>query len=312
MFFVILNIVAPVFLVIVAGFAAVRSGLFADAMIDGVMRFAVLFAVPCLLFRAVSTLKLGDAFDWRLVLAFYSGALISFTLASTVARRWFGRKPGEAVAVGFVALFSNLLLLGLPISERAWGRDELAPVYAIVSLHAPFCYLVGISVMEWLRSDGRSGWETARIIGSAMFRNSLMIGIGLGFLVNFSGLVLPEALGAAIDLLARAALPAALFALGGVLARYRLKQTLGEVSMVTLMSLFVHPLLVYLICLLLGVEQQQLRKVVLMAAMAPGLNSYLFAVLYQRGQETAASTVLLATVLSVGTVSLWLWWLMPV
>ena len=42
------------------------------------------------------------------------------------------------------------------------------------------------------------------------------------------------------------------------------------------------------------------------AAMAPGVNSYVFASLYARGQAQAASTVLLATGISVLTVSGWL------
>jgi predicted permease len=43
-----------------------------------------------------------------------------------------------------------------------------------------------------------------------------------------------------------------------------------------------------------------------MAAMAPGLNAYLFATLYKRGEAIAASTVIMATTLSVLTLSLWL------
>ena len=42
------------------------------------------------------------------------------------------------------------------------------------------------------------------------------------------------------------------------------------------------------------------------AAMAPGVNSYVFASLYSRGQAQAASAVLLATAVSVLTVSVWL------
>ncbi|MGB0847884.1 MAG: AEC family transporter, partial [Thiolinea sp.] len=216
---------------------------------------------------------------------------------------------GESVAVGFTALFSNLVLLGLPISTRAWGEDQIAPLYALVSLHAPFCYLVGITTMEWLRSDGRSWPETVGVVVKAMFRNSLMIGIGLGFLVNFSGLAVPKIIGDGIDLLARAGLPVALFALGGVLSRYRLSEQLAEAGMVSVVSLLGHPLLVLLFCTLLGVEPALTAMLVLMAAMPSGLNGYLFANLYQRGQGTAASVVLLATLLSVLSLSVWLWWL---
>lgn len=303
----ILNIIAPVFLIIGVGYSAVRGGYFADNLVDGLMRFAILFAVPCLLFRATSRLDLSTAYDWRIMLAFYSAAAISFTSVCLLAWSVFKKNPGESVAIGFGALFSNSVLLGLPISERAWGIDNLSTVYAIISVHAPFCYLLGITTMEVVRSDGRSWTATSRIIITAMFRNSLMIGIGLGFLVNLSGVEMPQILTSSVDIISNAALPAALFGLGGVLTRYKFSHSLGEVSTVSMFSLIVHPSLTLLICYLLGVDQSISRTAVLIAAMAPGINSYLFATMYQRGQSIAASTVLLATALSIVSVSSWLW-----
>jgi hypothetical protein len=303
------DIVAPVFLVIGAGYLAVRRRLFSDTMVDGLMKFAIQFAVPCLLFRATSTMDLGTAYDWRLMIAFYAGSTISFTVATLFAWRLFRRSPGEAVAVGFGALFSNLVLLGLPISELAWGTDTaaMAAAYAIVSVHAPFCYLLGITSMELLRADGRSLPETATVVARAMFRNSLMIGIGLGFIVNLSGLSLPVALVSSVDIMARAALPAALFGLGGTLARYSLKASLGEAGSISAISLVLHPGISLAICHLLNVPDKLTSAVVLMAAMAPGVNSYLFASMYHRGESTAASTVLLGTAVSILSVSTWLW-----
>jgi predicted permease len=254
-------------------------------------------------------MDLGTAYDWRLMSAFYLGATLSFGFATLISWRLFGRAPGDSVAVGFGALFSNLVLLGLSISQRAWGADSdaMATAYAIVSIHAPFCYLLGITSMELLRADGRSLPETARVVARAMFRNSLMIGIGLGFIANLSGLPLPQTLISAVDIIASAALPVALFGLGGTLIRYSLKTSLAEAGSISATSLFLHPGISLGVCYLLGAPAHLTAAVVLMAAMAPGVNGYLFASMYQRGQGTAASTVLLGTVASVPSVSAWLW-----
>lgn len=307
MLFNILNIVAPVFLVICAGWLSIRQGFFSDSMIDALMKFAIQFAVPCLLFRATSTLDLSVAYDWGLMFAFYIGAAVSFLSGSFIAWKLFKRHPGESIAIGFGALFSNTVLLGIPISERAWGADNLSTVYAIISVHAPFCYLLGITSMELLRSDGQSLAETARVVTKAMFSNSLMIGIALGFVVNLSSLPLPEVLTSAVDIVSSAALPVALFGLGGVLTRYKLTHAIGEVSTISLLSLVIHPTITFLICYLLGVSESISRMAVLIAAMAPGINSYLFASMYQRGQGVAASTVLFATAMSVFSISGWIW-----
>ncbi len=307
MLFVVLNIVAPVFLVIGSGWLSMRMKLFNDSMVDGLMRFATQLAVPCLLFRAISTLDLSTAYNWNLMSAFYIGAAVSFFSASLIMWKLFERKPGESIAIGFGALFSNSVLLGLPISERAWGVENMSSVYAIVSIHAPFCYLLGISCMELVRSDGRSLIATSRVVIKSMFRNSLMIGIGLGFVVNLSGLQLPGVLLSAVDILSDSALPVALFGLGAVLTRYKINQTLGEVGTISVFSLVVHPGITFAICYLLGVPDSISRMAVLVAAMAPGINSYLFANMYQRGQGVAASTVVLATSASVFSISVWVW-----
>ncbi|MCP4878882.1 MAG: AEC family transporter [Gammaproteobacteria bacterium] len=302
----ILNIVAPVFLVVGAGYLAVRAGIVEAEPIDHLMKFAIQFAIPCLLFRATSTIDLAAAFDWRMLLAYYVAAIASFAATFFIVKHFFKRRPGEAVGIAFAALFSNLVLLGLPISERAWGVDSMAPNFALVSVNAPICYLIGITAMELLRADGRSAAETSRIVLRAMFRNSLMIGIGLGFLVNIGDVGLPGPLIAAIDLLARASLPVALFALGGVLTRYSLSRSLGEASLISVLSLVFQPALTLLLGLQLQLPEATIKSIVLMSAMAPGLNAYLFASMYNRGLDAAASTVLLSTLLSVFTVSAWL------
>ncbi len=305
----ILNIVAPVFLLIAAGYSAVRVKLIAAEPIDHLMKFAIHFAIPCLLFRATSTLDLAAAFDWRVLLSYYLPAIVCFGLAFVIARKVFKRRPGEAVAIGFAALFSNLVMLGLPISERAWGVDSLAPNFALVSVNAPICYLIGITAMEYFRADGRGVTETARVVLQAMFRNSLMIGIGLGFIVNLASISLPESLLSAIELLSRAALPVALFALGGALTRYTLARSLPEASCISAISLLLQPLLTLMVAQRVGLALPTAQSIVLMSAMAPGLNAYLFASRYQRGLDAAASTVLLSTLLSVITISAWLIWL---
>ncbi len=296
----------PVFIVVGSGYLFIKLGWGDSALIDHLMKFAIQLAIPCLLFNATSSIDLSEAFDWRLLLTYYGAAIGSFFATYLLARKLFARRPGESVALGFCALFSNLVLLGLPISERAWGIDTMAPNFALVSVNAPICYLVGITMMEWLRADGRGVQETTGIVIKAMFRNTLMIGIALGFVSNLSGLAPPTALQSAIDLLASASLPVALFALGGVLHRYRIGGSMGEITMIACLSLFIQPAITLLLGHQLGLDQQVIKSVVLMSAIAPGLNAYLFASMYQRGVEIAASTVLVTTILAVFTLSGWL------
>lgn len=301
-----LDVTLPVFLVIGFGYAAVRLALFSDAGVDGLMKFTQNFAIPCLLFRAISDLDLGQTFQWPLLLSFYTGATCGFLAGLFGARFVFGRPWPDAVAIGFCCLFSNSVLLGLPITERAYGAGALAPNYAIIAVHSPFCYALGITVMEVVRHSGRGLLTTGRAALTAMFRNALVIGIALGFAVNLSGTTPPQVFTEAVDLMVRAALPAALFGLGGVLVRYRPEGDMVTVLFVCAVSLVLHPAITWAMGQTLGLGQAPFRSAVLTAAMAPGVNTYIFANMYGVAKRVAATAVLTATALSVLTVSVWL------
>jgi malonate transporter and related proteins len=139
-----------------------------------------------------------------------------------------------------------------------------------------------------------------------VFRNALVIGIALGFAVNLSGLPIPGVVNDALDLLIRAALPAALFGLGGVLVRYRIGGDLRIIGLVCLVSLVLHPAIVWTLGQAAGLSTPALRSAVMTAAMPPGVNTYIFAAMYGVAMRVAASSVLIATALSVVTAWLWL------
>lgn len=301
-----ISVILPVFLVLAFGYVAVWRGLFSDAGVDGLMRFSQGFAIPCLLFRAISQLDLAQDFDAALLFSFYAGAVSGFAAGIVGARLLFGRSWEDAVAIGFCALFSNSLLLGLPITERAYGADALTGNIAIIALHAPFCYAVGITVMEAVRARGANMSRLPARVLRAMFRNALIVGITLGLIVNLTGLPLPDVLTDAIDLIVRAALPAALFGLGGVLYRYRPEGDVRAILFVVALSLLLHPAVTWTLGQALDLSDSALRSAVVTAAMAPGVNAYLFADMYGNARRVAASAVLIGTAASILSAAFWL------
>jgi len=301
-----IDVILPVFLVVGAGYAATARGVLGQDHIEGVMKFAQGFAIPCLLFKAMAELDLSASFDPRLLASFYTGAFTCFLIGVFGARTLFKRDWEDCIAIGFCCLFSNSVLLGLPITERAFGPENLTGNYAIIAFHSPFCYGVGITAMEIVRNRGAGGIKTVTSVLNAMFRNVLILGIALGFAVNLSGFSIPLVVDEALSLIIRAALPGALFALGGVLVKYRPEGDMRAILFVCFTSLMIHPAIVWTLGSALALPQDLFRSGVLNAAMAIGFNGYIFANMYGRAKRVAASSVLIATGASILTVWFWL------
>lgn len=306
-----LDVILPVFLVIGFGWLATARGLMTDGAVDGVMRFAQSFALPVLLFKNVAALDLSAAYAPGILLSFYIGAFSGFAFGFAGARLVFQRPLTDSVAIAFACTFSNSLLLGVPITERAYGAEALAGNFAIISIHAPLIYSFGIIMMEWARSHEAGGGVTrarlARQVVRGVITQPLVVGIAFGFALNLSGLVQPGFFAAAVDMVARAGLPAALFGLGGVLWRYRPEGDKGAIAMVVFASLILHPSIAYGLARFgFGLGVNGLRSVTITAAMAPGVNAYMFSHMYGVGKRVSASAVLVATALSIFTTWGWL------
>ena len=301
-----LDVIIPVFLIIGFGYCTVWTKLFSTDTIDGLMKFTQNFAIPVLLFDAIAKVDLVNVFDFSLFFSFYVGATTGFLIGFLGSHYIFHRSLEDSVVIGFCCLFSNTVMLGLPITERAYGEEALEHNYAIVSVHAPFCYFLGITVMELVRSTEKSISKKTFVIFKAMFSNALVVGIVLGLLVNILGIDLAKTIQASIDMITAVALPAALFGMGGVLYQYRPEGDIGPITMVCLVSLLLHPVIVWITGLTSGLTDMQMRSAVITAAMAPGINTYVFANIYGRAKRVASTGVLLSTAFSIGTVWVWL------
>ncbi|WP_299733060.1 AEC family transporter [uncultured Tateyamaria sp.] len=301
-----LDVILPVFLVIGFGYVAVWRGFFPASGVDALMKFSQHFAIPCLLFSAIANLDLTVSLNPLLLFSFYTGATAGFFLGLFGARFLFNRDWEDSVAIGFCCLFSNSVLLGLAINERAYGPDALAGAYSIIAFHSPFCYGLGITAMEIARNRGQSPLVMARGVARAMFRNVLVLAIIAGFIVNLAGITLPEVLRDGLDLVIRAALPTALFALGGVLIQYKPEGDARVIVMICAVSLLIHPAITWTLGNALAVPAGIFNTGVLTAAMAPGVNGYIFANMYGRARRVAASSVLVATAASLITAWMWL------
>ena len=82
-------------------------------------------------------------------------------------------------------MFCNSFVLGLTITERAYGPYASQGYFAIVTLNASFCYGTEIVAMEIAINKGQNPINLIKISAVAMFKNALVIAMLTEFIVNF-------------------------------------------------------------------------------------------------------------------------------
>lgn len=303
----ILNVVAPVFALVATGFLAVRYKLYPTSGVAGLIAFVNNFATPCLLFRAMLSVDFEAAFNPSLLGPFYIGAIFIFVAGIVIARAFFKSTPGEAVSVAFAGTFTNTVLLGIPIVQRAYGDDASPVIFSIIGVHVPILFTIAMLTMEMSRREGAPLSSAIKRGAKSLVTSPLLLGVVFGLLGNLVGLTLIEPVDAFTRMMAQAVLPAALFGLGGALNAYRIRDNWEPAVTMSLFKLFLHPAIAWVVLVpILKVDPEIARYVVLLAAMPSGINVYVFATNYNRAVDVAANTILITTMGSVFSVSLWL------
>lgn len=303
----ILAVIAPIFALIMLGYAAVRFRLFPAEGVKSLIAFVNNFATPCLLFYSISTSDFRSAFNIGIIGPYYLGAMICFVIGIFIARKVFNNRPGESVAVGFSSTFTNTVLVGLPIMTRAYGDGALPVVLSIIGLHGAILLTLGMVTMEIVRRDGQSLGKTLVVAMRRVASNPLIWGIAAGIIGSILNLQFIEPAAAFFTMMSSAVVPVALFGIGGALNEFKLSENWKQALVSALIKLIVHPAIAYVLMIwVLHVPMEIARYGILLSAMPAGINIYVFATYYDRGVSVAANAILIGTILSALTITGWL------
>jgi malonate transporter len=297
-------IVAPVFALIAAGYAAVLFRFVSEGAHKGISEFAFSIAIPALLFRTIVVSEFPDVSPYRMWGAYYGALAIiwiaALAISALLRERREDREDGVVFAIGSV--YGNIVMLGIPLVLSALGNEAAGPMSLILSVNTPLLWLCGILQME-LVSRKRTGsvLSVIRPVLADLARNPLMLGIGFGVVWRFTGLGLNPVVDRTIELLAQAGSPAALIALGITLFRFEVKGEMLSVVAMSALKLLAMPAVAFMLAKLMNLPPIVASVVVLFAAMPTGANAYIFAVQYQRLVNPVSGAVALGTLLAAVT-----------
>lgn len=291
---------APLFILVFLGYGVMRVAHWPKSMSEALSKFVFTLALPALLFQLLSDFSKLPPVDARLLIAFFGGCFLVFALGRLVAWKVF-RLDGTAQSVfALGGIFSNNVMLGLPIAKMLLGNAALPSVALVIVFNALILWtLVTVSV-EWSRHGSLSVQGFRKTLISVL-TNPVVAAILLGAAWGLTGLKLPQLVGTTLGMVSTAAAPMALIALGMGLAEFGVSADWRQPISIALLKLVAHPLAVWGIAMMLKLPAMETRVVVLMSSIATGANVYLMARHFKSMESTTASSLILSTVLAACT-----------
>ncbi len=301
---IVLNVVLPVFGVLVLGYAAARAGLFDEAANRGLSVFVFNFAIPLLLFRAIAQAALPEQMPWGFLLSYYIGAFAAFGGGMLAGRLLYGRRLDEQGVLGLNAAYSNTVLLGIPLVITAYGQAAALPLFVLIASHSLLMFPSATAIIEAGRGRHEGAKRAFAGVVKGLATNPIILGLLTGLAFSLFGWTIPAPVEALAKSIGAAASPCALFALGASLTRYRIVGNLGEPLALVFMKMALHPLLVWLLAaFVFALPPLWTAVAVTLAALPTGINVYVYAQRYQLCVQTVTTAILISTAISIASLS---------
>lgn len=304
MFSVLINILLPVFLVAgIAAFAHTRLKL----DIQSFSKAAFYIFSPALVMDALVNSDVSSAEFGQIAAALIFTSLILWAIGEVLVR---GLGLDEATRAAFLVaiIICNSGNYGLPVNLFAFGEAGLARAVLYVTINSMLRSSLGV----YLAARGNAG--SLRAAFKKMLSVPVLYAAALGLLINLTGWELPASILKSASILGQGLVPASLLVLGVQVAHtLQQKRETTHIPALTALSvsrLILAPLIAYTVGRVLGMHRLALNVVVLESATPTAVMSLVLATEFKSNATFASLAILVTTLISLVTVTLWLTWLM--
>jgi len=299
LFFDILTIVLPVFLVIALGYGLKKAALIDQAFLLQTNRLVFYICLPLLLFYKIGTADFFANFNGALVLGSAAAIAIGFFVSYGYAalRRY---PPATRGSFSQGSFRGNLAYMGLAIVFNAYGEAGFTRAGILMGFLVPVLNFFAILALLLPHRASDGGRGAAFWIRQIAF-NPLIIASFAGILWSYLTLPMPVILDRSLNIATGMTLPLALLAIGGSFSLERLKGDLVRAAFATGIKIVWLPLMAAVLLVLLGVTGQDLAIGVLMAGTPAATATYIMAHQMKGDAELAGSIVMMSTLLSAVT-----------
>lgn len=293
------NIVLPIFLVMMAGYGAKQLGWMTSENVSAMNKLVFKIFLPVSLCKSLMKVE-PDAFVNPTVLAFgFIGIIIIALLAFLIIPRL--EKENSRRGVMIQGIFrSNYAIFGIPLCEALFPQGDGGVAAMMVVASVPLFNALSVVTLEVFRG----GKPNVRKILIGIAKNPLIWGVMVGYMIMQFRIPVPMVIESTISKLAAVASPLALFTLGGSINLRAFKNNTRQLVISLSSKLLIAPLLMLSVAYAMGLRGVEFAVLMIVFGSPCAVNSYTMAAQMGGDAELAAQQVMLSTVLSSATMFL--------
>lgn len=303
----ILNLALPFFGLILLGVLGARIWSFDEAGLAWLNTFLIYFALPALIYLVVAQAPFEQLLNWPFVSAVTAVTVMAFA-AVVILSRWMFATPLKTAALqGTAGSYGNVGYMGLPLSVAFFGPEAAVPAALVFCFDCAVQFILTacLATLAHERNEEAHWGAVALRILKQVTTHPFIVATVLGVLASAWRVDLPDAVDTILEMLMRAAGPAALFALGVTVGMRRFAGVTRELPVVAGMKVVVQPLLALaVVSQVPGLPPVWLHVAVMMAALPTASNAFILASQYKSYVEGASTAVIVTTAISALTIPL--------
>lgn len=296
----ILNILAPVFLMIGIGAILEATKFVSPTFLKEANRLTYWLGLPALLFSQLSA-SFHDVGGAKVMLgAMFLATMLAILLGYAVA--WVLRIPGNAVGTFVQGSFrGNLAFVGLPIifsfpdETLAWGVSIRTAAILVVAPMMVFYNIGGVVVL--LLSQHKLGWAMVKPFVKQLVTTPPLLATVAGIVFALCGWPLPLAFDKTFTALGEMALPLGLLGVGGSLVTVQLRGHWRIATVAAFIKTAAAPALGWVLGRHFGLAAAELKVLMILLACPTAIVSYTM-VVELKGDETLASGAIVFSVIA--------------
>jgi len=297
----VLSAVLPVFGLVASGYLAGRCGLVTQASSAALNQFVYAFALPAMLFIAVYRGSLDEILSGYFLLAVIV-ATLGTAAAGFLLSHLSHASPAESTMRALNASFANTGYLGIPLVTVAYGERAALPAALATVATNIVSFALAIVCLELFVNPQPGGVRRAL---SGVARSPLIWPIALAVVLVFLQVRIPLPVERFAVLLAGAAGPCALFAIGLFVSQLSIRAGAAASWQSTVLKLALHPLLMAILAFwVLPIDPFWAKVAVVCAALPLGATAFVLAQRYKLLEAETSTGAVVSTAVSVLTVSL--------